>query len=200
MQKLLNSFGSYTIIFFILFFLGNAFAQQREVIHKPQTSVIIPGLRREFKAELAHITLEVNPGWRAQEIFDSTEKIYQLVFTDPDDSSKRFLSLLLENYRTDKFDSTEWNKLKQSIRVSYGNRGIALHELSDLLFKAELSDSSGILARYELLTKQKDYLEYINAMVGRTSLILLTVPLTPEEYDRKIAYFMEVAQSLKLYQ
>jgi hypothetical protein len=197
MQRSLNYFCYFPYILFIIL-CSNAHAQQRKIIHQPQTTVIVPGLRRAFKTDLKNISLEANPGWKAEEIFDSSDNIYQLVFSDPEDSSKRFLSLLLENYRAHTFDSAGWYKLKQSIRESYGDRGIALRPLGDTIFAAVNNDSTVILARYELLAKQNKYLEYICAMVGKTSLILLTVPLEPDEYAQKIIYFKEIAYSVRL--
>jgi len=198
MQRSLKYFCYFAYLLFIVLFSINAHAQQRKIIHQPQTTVIIPGLRRAFKPDLENISLEVNPGWKAEEIFDSSENIYQLVFTDPEDSAKKFLSVLLENYRTHTFDSAEWVKLKQSIRESYGDRGIALRPLSYTLFTFGNNDSTGILARYELLARQKEYVEYICALVGKTTLLLLTVPLKPDEYTQKIIYFKEIAYSLRL--
>jgi hypothetical protein len=173
-------------------------AQETRLVHQPRTSVIIPGLRREFKAELAKLSIEANPGWKSEEIANDSEHIYQLIFSDPEDSMKRCLSLLMEHYESKGFDSTKWNELKKSIRESYGDRGIALRPLSEEVTTAAARDSSGIIARYELLAKHEHYLEYINAVVGKTSLILMTVPFKPDEYSRKIGYFRDIAESIKL--
>lgn len=174
------------------------FAQETRLVHKARTSVIIPGLRREFKAELAKLSLEVNPGWKAEEIENDSEHIYQLHFTNPEDSTKQYLSLLMEHYESKGFDSAKWNKLKNSIRESYGDRRIALRPLSEKITDSATRDSSGIIARYELLAKHDNYLEYINAVVGKTSLLLMTVPFKFDEYGEKIGYFRDIAESIKL--
>ena len=104
----------------------------------------------------------------------------------------------MEQYESKGFDSAEWNSLKKSIRESYGNRGIGLRPLDEQITDPAMRDSSGVLARYELLAKHPDYLEYIDAIVGKTSLVLLTVQLKPEEYAQKIGYFRDIAASVKL--
>ncbi len=174
-----------------------SFAQQKKVVHKARTSVVIPGLRREFDAELAKISIDINPGWQAEETDDSIEHIYQLLVTDPYDSTK-IASLLMQRYESKGFDSIKWNVLKNSIRESYGNRGIALRPLNDQITDSKSRDSSGVIARYELLAKFSDHLEYINAVVGKKSLVLLTMPLKSEEYRKKISYYREIAGSIKL--
>lgn len=187
----------HSIILFCFLFPLQGFAQQKTITHKARTTVVIPGLRREFDAELANLSIEVNPGWQAEEIDDSIEHIYQLVFTDPYDSTK-ILSLLMERYESKGFDSITWSSLKNSIRESYGNRGIALRPLDEQITGTGMRDSSGVIARYELLAKFSDHLEYIDAIVGKTSLTLLTMPLKSEEYRKKIGYYRDIAGSIKL--
>jgi hypothetical protein len=175
-----------------------SFAQQKKVIHKARTTVIIPGLRREFDAELANISIEVNPGWQAEEIDDAKDHIYQLIFTDPEDSAKKFLSLLVDQYNSKDFDSTKWEGLKKSIRISYGDRKIAIRPLEDRMTDKAAFDSTGILAYYEILTRHSDHIEYVDAIVGKTSLVLLSAPMKTEEYQQKSPYFRDIAGSIRL--
>ena len=182
----------------IIFITDRSLAQEKKIIHKARTSVIIPGLRREFVSELAHISIETNPGWQGEETYDDSDHIYQLVFTDPIDSNKRFLSLLMQQYDSKGFDSSKWDKLKQSIRESYGNRNIAVRPLNDGISGPGYRDTTGIIAHYEILAKHHDYIEYIDAVVGKSALLLVTVPIKPDEYMMKIGYFRDVASSLKL--
>jgi hypothetical protein len=188
----------FLLLFFCTFFPAANFAQQKKILHKPQTSIVIPGLRRAFDAELAAIHIEVNPGWQGEEIEDSTEKIYQLIFTDPEDSSKKILSLLMQHYESKGFDSTQWERLKKSIRISYGDRGIAVRPLSEQMTDEKARDSTGVLAFYELLTRHTDFIEYVYAIVGQRSLLLLSAPLKTEEYQQKVPYFQSVAGSIRL--
>ncbi|MDP4219589.1 MAG: hypothetical protein Q8916_01805 [Bacteroidota bacterium] len=174
-------------------------AQNKKIRHPAQTSTILPGLRRVFHATLTDISIEANPGWDAEESYDETRRIYRLVFSNPQDSSQTFLSCLVEPYHGSTSDSAHWNKLKASIRESYGNRGIAVHDLGETLSFGSQADSSGILARYELLAKHDDYLEYVDAVLGRTELVLVTAPVKPEEYQARIPYLRNVAESLKLH-
>ncbi len=186
-----------TIFLFCLLLPLQGFAQQKKITHKARTTVVIPGLRREFDAELAHISIELNPGWQAEEIEDPIEHIYQLLISDPYDSTK-IASLLMQRFESKGFDSIKWNGLKNSIRESYGNRGIALRPLNEQITSAQMRDSLGVIARYELLAKYSDHLEYINAVVGKKSLVLLTMPLESEAYRKKIGYYREIAGSIKL--
>ncbi len=186
------------VVVFISITLGTSFAQQKKLIHKPRTAVIIPGLRREFSAELAKISIEANPGWQAEEVIDSSEHIYQLLFTDLEDSSKRMLSLLMYPSNLPTFDSAVWSNLKKSVRESYGNRGIAIRPLDEHLTSKSKQDSSGVIASYEILAKHTDFIEYIDAIVTKNSLVLLTVPIKPEKYQRVINYFRDIAQSIKI--
>ncbi len=183
---------------FLVCSVGNSAAQQKKLIHKARTTVIIPGLRREFDAELANISIETNPGWKAEETDDAKEHIYQLIFTDPEDSSKKFLSLLVDQYDSKGFDSTKWAELMKSIRISYGDRGIAIRPLNQAMTSAGMQDSTGILASYEILTRHPDFIEYVDAIVGKTSLVLLSAPMKTDEYQQKIAYFRDIAASVKL--
>jgi len=186
-------------IFIICFLLPLGIkAQEKRLIHKAKTSVIIPGLRREFDAELMNISIETNPGWKAEEIEDPKDHVYQLVFSDPEDSTKKFLSILVDQYNSKDFDSTKWEALKKSIRISYGDRKIAVRPLFDTITGPAVRDSTGILAYYELLTRHPDYIEYVDAIVGKTSLVLLSVPMKSEEYQQKIAYYRDIAGSIKL--
>ncbi len=176
------------------------FSQQERIIHKPQTTVIIPGLRREFTATLAMIKIAVNPGWRAEEIENDSDHIYQLLFTDPEDSSKTFLTLTAENFHSNGFDSVKWENLKKSIRISYGDRGIAVRPLADKITEQAVRDSTGILASYEILTRHPDFIEYVDAFVGKTSLLLLSAHIKTEEYRQNIDYFRDIAESVRLQQ
>jgi hypothetical protein len=187
----------FAIFLFCIFLPFHGYAQQKKIIHKARTSMVIPGLRREFDAELANLSIEANPGWQAEESIDSIEHIYQLAFTQPDDSTK-ILSLLMERYESKGFDSLRWNALRLSIRQSYGDRGIALRPLDEQITNAAMSDSTGIIARYELLAKFSDHLEYIDAVVGKSSLVLLTIPIKSDEYRKKIGYFRDISASIKL--
>ena len=104
----------------------------------------------------------------------------------------------MQRYESKGFDSIKWNVLKNSIRESYGNRGIALRPLDDQITDSKTRDSSGVIARDELLAKFSDHLEYIDAVVGKKSLVLLTIPMKSEQYRKKIGYFRDVAGSIKL--
>ncbi|MFI5264379.1 MAG: hypothetical protein ACHQM6_07685 [Candidatus Kapaibacterium sp.] len=186
-------------IFLICFLLPlGVQAQEKKLIHKARTTVIIPGLRRELDAELANISIEVNPGWQTEEIDNAKDHIYQLIFTDPEDSAKKFLSLLVDHYDSKDFDSTKWEGLRKSIRISYGDRGIAVRPLMEKMNDKATFDSSGILAYYEILTRHPDHIEYVDAIVGKTSLLLLSAPLKTEEYQQKIPYFRDIAGSIRL--
>jgi hypothetical protein len=190
----------FLVVVFIFFASISCLAQKRVVIHKPETTTIYPGLRRLFKPDLAKISLEANPGWKAIETLDSAKGIYQLLFTDPVDSSITNLSLIMEHYRRNSFDTAEWSSLKRSIRESYGNRGIGVYPLQDTIISQKTVSDTNIVARYELLAKQGESIDYVCAVIGGTSLILITIPIKPDEYAEKITYFKGIAYSVRLSQ
>jgi hypothetical protein len=174
------------------------FAQQKRIVHKPQTHDIIQGLRRKFIADLSNLTIDVNPGWRAAEIYDSSIFVYELTFTDPKDTSVKFLTVLIDRYDPVNFDSIKWSTLRKSIRESYGDHGIPIRQLGDYIPDKASSDSTGIIATYELLAKHEKYVEYVCAMVSKSSLILLTVPIDPKEYNEKINYIRDISGSIRI--
>ncbi|MEP7236052.1 MAG: hypothetical protein ABI778_12225 [Ignavibacteriota bacterium] len=174
-------------------------AQIRKITHPARTTIPIPGLRREFIPDIAGLKIETNPGWAAEEIFDSTDQICQLNFFDPADSLKKnIVSILVEKFDSKGFDTAKWEGLKKSIRISYGDQGIAVRPLDDRMAGKKESDSTGILASYELLTRHPDFIEYHDAIVGEKSLVLLSAPMPKEEYQMRIEYLRSIAGSLRI--
>jgi len=181
-------------ILFVFLLPGFVNAQQRVIVHKPDVELTLLGLLRPFKPVLTNYILEIHPGWLIKEVFDSSKGFTTISCLDPKDTSNLVMSIV--SYPYEGLDSAKWLSSKNFLRTKYGDAGIGLKTLfeDDTIAK---NPSNGILAKYEVLARLPDRLEYLASVATTHEALLLRVPLSAEEYNKRISYFQKIVEDLK---
>lgn len=162
------------------------FASSRiDHVYDPQAGLNNPLLRRRFSPKLLPLSLEVNPGWRGREQFDSSGT-YSLVFTHPENASDVKLSVTMRAASVSDIDSASWSDFKTKARQAFGDQGAPTSSIGNFLV-GDIPTRSVLRGGYEMLAKRPDgSFDYIAAMLTPKAIVLIMAPLKEApsaEYD-----------------
>jgi hypothetical protein len=165
-------------------------------ITEPESRLVNPLHRRRFSNSLLPLTLEVNPGWRSREQFDTTG-IYSLSFLHPETNQLK-LTITMRSASIQEIDSATWTNFKEQARRTFGERGIPTNSLSEFVVEDPASRRV-VRAGYEFLAVRDDKgLDYIAAYLTPNSIMLLMAPLTEPAPSAEYDYFRAIARSFKI--
>jgi hypothetical protein len=165
-------------------------------VREPESRLTNDYLRRTFKPTLLPLSLEVNPGWRSREQFD-TSGTYSLSFFHPETNEMK-MTITMHAASIQDIDSATWEHFKQQARQSFGERGIPVKSLSDFAVD-DPETRSVVRAGYEFLSLREDKgMDYIAAYLTPKSIILLMAPLSEPAPSPDYDFYRVIARSLKL--
>jgi hypothetical protein len=165
-------------------------------VTEPESRLVNPLLRRRFGKTLLPLTLEVNPGWRSREQFDTTG-IYSLSFMHPETNELK-MTLTMRSASITDLDSATWTNFKEQARRTFGERGIPTNSLGEFVVDDPASRSV-VRAGYEFLALREDKgVDYIAAYLTPRSIILMMAPLTEPAPSAEYDYFRLIARSLMI--
>ena len=165
-------------------------------VREPESNLAHPLLRREFKPALLPLSIDVNPGWRSREQFD-TSGTYLLSFNHPT-TNELELTVTVRSASIADIDSGSWEQFKEQARITFGERGIAVNSVGDFAVEDPAARST-LKAGYELLAKREDGgTDYIAAYLTPKAVILLMAPLSEPAPSAEYDYFRAIARSFRL--
>ncbi len=163
---------------------------------EPESRLVNPLLRRRFDRSMLPLSLEVNPGWRSREEFDSSG-IYSLSFLHPETNQLK-MTITMRSASVQEIDSATWTNFKDQARRSFGERGIPTNSVGEFVVDDPASRSV-VRAGYEFLALREDKgVDYIAAYLTPKSIILIMAPLTEPAPSAEYDYFRSIARSFKI--